>query len=209
MNSKICHSIRDRILLLKYAPGQIINEKVLADEFGVSRTPLREVLFRLEWEKLVSIMPRAGAMVTQVEFQKLRDVFQIRVDIEGLVGRLAAERISDDQLEEMREIQEECKDLYANKKPGELVNIDMKFREVLNHATNNAILKEISDYLYNLTLRVWYLIFDKVNWSAEVEQEIDEIEKTIEILSLRDPPKAESYRRSVIIDHVERIKNKF
>jgi len=209
MKSEIYQKIKERILLLEYAPGEFINEKTLVDEFGISRTPLREVLFRLEWDKLVTIMPRAGALVTQIEFQKLRDVFQIRVAIEGLIGRLASERITDDQLREIRNIQEECKNLPADENIRQFMNIDIKFREVLNNSADNPTLKEISDYLYNQTMRVWYMVFEKNNFSTEVKEEMKEIEETIEVLSQKDPQKAEKFRRNVIINYVERVKNKF
>ena len=206
---KIYKEIKNRILFMQYAPGQLLNEKVLADEFSVSRTPLREVLYRLEWDKLVTIMPRAGAIVTQIEFQKLRDVFQIRIAIEGLIGRLASERITDDQLTEIRNIQEECKNLPADETIRQFMNIDIKFRKVLNNSADNPTLKEISDCLYNQTMRIWYMVFEKNNFSAEVEEEMKEIEKTIEVLSQKDPQKAEAFRRNVIINYMERVKDKF
>jgi DNA-binding GntR family transcriptional regulator len=209
MNFKIYEEIKNRILFMQYPPGQLLNEKVLADEFSVSRTPLREVLYRLEWDKLVTIMPRAGAIVTQIEFQKLRDVFQIRVAIEGLIGRLASERITDDQLREIRIIQEECKNLPADENIRQFMDIDIKFREVLNNSADNPTLKEISDFLYNQTMRVWYMVFEKNNFSTELVEEMKEIEKTIEVLSQKDPQKAEAFRRNVIINYVERIKDKF
>ena len=209
MNFKIYKEIKNRILFMQYTPGQLLNEKVLADEFSVSRTPLREVLYRLEWDKLVTIMPRAGAIVTQIEFQKLRDVFQIRIAIEGLIGRLASERITDDQLREIRNIQEECKNLPADETIRQFMNIDIKFRKVLNNSADNPTLKEISDCLYNQTMRIWYMVFEKNNFSAEVEEEMKEIEKTIEVLSQKDPQKAEAFRRNVIINYMERVKDKF
>jgi DNA-binding GntR family transcriptional regulator len=209
MNFKIYEEIKNRILFMQYPPGQLLNEKVLADEFSVSRTPLREVLYRLEWDKLVTIMPRAGAIVTQIEFQKLRDVFQIRVAIEGLIGRLASERITDDQLREIRIIQEECKNLPADENIRQFMDIDIKFREVLNNSADNPTLKEISDFLYNQTMRVWYMVFEKNNFSTELVEEMKEIEKTIEVLSQKDPQKAEAFRRNVIIKYVERVKDKF
>jgi DNA-binding GntR family transcriptional regulator len=209
MNLKIYKEIKNRILFLQYTPGQLLNEKTLADEFSVSRTPLREVLYRLEWDKLVAIMPRAGAIVTQIEFQKLRDVFQIRVAIEGLIGRLASERITDDQLREIRNIQEECKNLPTDENIRQFMSIDIKFRKVLNNSADNPTLKEISDGLYNQTMRVWYMVFEKNNFSTELVEEMKEIEKTIEVLSQKDPQKAEAFRRNVIINYVERVKDKF
>jgi DNA-binding GntR family transcriptional regulator len=209
MNLEIYEEIKNRILFLQYAPGQILNEKKLADEFGVSRTPLREVLYKLEWDNLVTIMPRAGAMVTLVEFQKLREVFQVRINIEGLIGSLAAERITDNQLRQIQKIQDECKRLTAHENIKELINKDIKFREILNNSVENVSLKEISDYLYNQTLRVWYMVFDRNNFSVEIEEEIKEIEKTIEVLSKRDPREVEKFRRDVIINYVARIRSKF
>jgi len=170
---------------------------------------LREALSKLEWDKLVTIMPRAGAIVTPVEFQKMRDVFQVRINIEGLIGNLAAERITDNQLGQLQKIQAECKGLSARENIRELISKDIEFRETLNNSIENASLKEISDYLYNQTLRVWYMVFSRNNFSLEVEEEIKEIEKTIEVLSRRDPLKAEQFRRDVIVNYVERIKSKF
>ncbi len=209
MNFNIYQTIKNRILFLEYAPGQMLNEKILAEEFRVSRTPLREALSRLEWERLVRVVPRAGNMVTSVEFQKMREVFQVRANIEGLIGRLATENISEDQILEMKQLAEECKKLSFNIDPKGLVNIDIRFREILNAASNNTTLKEISDYLYNITLRVWYMIFSNVNWPEEVKTEVNEIEETIEILLKRNALEAERFRQGVIINYVERIKNKF
>lgn len=209
MNEKICETIRDRILFLEYEPGQMLNEKELAKEFGVSRTPLREALWRLTWEKLILIVPRGGTMVTPVEFQKLRDVFQTRIGVDGLVGRFAAQNISEEQLARMKNLTKECRNLYEKKKDKELINIDIVFRNLMNDAANNPILAETSDYLYNMTLRVWYLILDKVNWVAEVEEELNEIEETIQVFSKRDPEEAEQFRRNVIRSYVERIRSRF
>lgn len=108
MNYEIYRTIKDRILFLEYTPGQILNENILAEEFGVSRTPLREVFNRLEWEQLVKILPRTGTMVIEIEFQKMLNVFQIRFEIEELAGMLAGEHITDDHLEKIEKIRQEC-----------------------------------------------------------------------------------------------------
>jgi DNA-binding FadR family transcriptional regulator len=126
-----------------------------------------------------------------------------------LIGRLASERITDDQLREIRNIQEECKNLPADENIRQFMDIDIKFREVLNNSADNPTLKEISDCLYNQTMRVWYMVFEKNNFSTELVEEMKEIEKTIEVLSQKDPQKAEAFRRNVIIKYVERVKDKF
>ena len=104
MNLDIYREIKRRILFLEYAPGQILNENVLAKEFGVSRTPMREVLYRLSWEQLARIIARTGTMVTQIEFQTMMHTYQTRLGVEGEVGRLCAELATDAHLEAIRAI---------------------------------------------------------------------------------------------------------
>jgi DNA-binding GntR family transcriptional regulator len=124
MNPDIYREIKRRILFLEYAPGQILNENVLAREFGVSRTPMREVLYRLSWEQLARIIPRTGTMVTQIEFQTMMHTYQARLGIEGEVGRLCAELGTDRHLEAIRTIRKNCMLLTDRKDPGGLVEID-------------------------------------------------------------------------------------
>ena len=209
MNHKIYRIIKDRILFLEYKPGQILNEKTLAEEFGVSRTPLREVLSRLVWEQLVRILPRSGTMVTEIEFQKMMHVFQIRFEIEELVGRLACEKITDHHLENIDKIQKEGSQLLDRKNRKDLVNIDFKFRDVLYDAANNPVLRDISQYLYDLTLRLWYIISDRGDWAEEVQPLLDEIKQTYEALSKGNRQEAGKLRSEFLIKHFARIRMKF
>lgn len=209
MNHEIYRIIKDRILFLEYKPGQILNEKTLAEEFGVSRTPLREVLSRLVWEQLARILPRTGTMITEIEFQKMMHVFQIRFEIEGLVGRLAAENVTDDHLDKIDKIRQECSQLLDRKNRKDLVNIDFKFRDVLYDAADNPVLRDISQYLYHLTLRLWYIISDRGDWAEEVQPLLDEIKQTRKALSRRDPQEAGKLRREFLIKHFARIRRKF
>ena len=209
MNREIYRTIKDRILFLEYAPGQILNENALAEEFGVSRTPLREVLSRLEWEQLARILPRTGTLVTEIEFQKMMHVFQIRFEIEGLVGKLAAEKITDDHLEKIDKIRQECSQLLHHRSRKDLLNIDIKFRDALYDAANNPVLRDISKYLYDLTLRLWYTISERGDWAEEVRPLLDEIEQTHKALSRRNSQEAGKLRREFLIKHFARIRKKF
>jgi DNA-binding GntR family transcriptional regulator len=209
MNKEILKTVRDRILFMEYPPGQLVNEKALAEEFGFSRTPVREVLNRLEWEQLVRIIPRTGAIVTEIEFQKMIHVFQIRLDIEALVGRLAAEHITEKHLGEVDAIRQNCSELLAKKDRKALVGIDLEFRRVLYDAANNPVLRDMSQYLYNLTLRLWYAVFNRGDWIEEVRSLLEEIERSHEVLTRRQPEEAGKLRRELLSGHIERIKSKF
>ena len=209
MNIEIYNQIRNRILFLEYQSGLILNEKILADEFGVSRTPLREVLCRLEWEKLVRILPRSGTMVTEIDFHKMMSIFQVRLEIEALAGRLAAETITPSHLESLEQLEKDCKALSDQRNPKGLAMIDSSIRTILYDAGNNQVLREISDQLYSLTFRIWFVIMGHGDWTEEILAVTNDIQVTHSVLSRRNPIEAGETRKSLLLQHVERIKRKF
>ncbi len=208
MNNNIYQTIKDRILCLEYAPGRILNEKVLAKEFGVSRTPLREVLNRLEWDQLVRVLPRSGTMVAEIEFQQIMNTFQVRMGIEEMIGKLAAEHATEEHLQRLVTLQEQCKDLCEVKDKAALISIDRELRAILNDSADNPVLKNISESLYDLTVRLWCAVLDKGNWKEEVQSIIDEISQTITVLKSATKELG-ALRRDLLAQHLERIRQKF
>ena len=164
---------------MDYKPGQILNEKVLAGEFGVSRTPLREVLSRLEWDGLVRILPRSGTMVSEIEFPKMMNTYQIRFELEDLLGRLSTIQPTPEHLAKMEVLARDCADLFENKDERKLVDIDVKFRDLLFDAANNPVLRDISNHLYHQTLRLWFITLSRGQWKEEVRAMHEEIILTI------------------------------
>ncbi len=145
MNRNMFNILRDRILYMEYQPGQILNENILAKEFGVSRSPVRHVLNRLEWEQLLRIIPRTGSMVTEIEFNKIMHVFQVRFECEVLEIQLAADQLNETHLLLTSEIQERCRALFDNKDRKALAAIDTEIRNMIHDAAGNPVLREISD----------------------------------------------------------------
>jgi DNA-binding GntR family transcriptional regulator len=209
MNLEIYNQLRDRILFLEYQSGQILNEKVLADEFGVSRTPLREVLYRLEWEQLVRILPRSGTMVTEIEFHKMMNVFQVRLEIEALAGRLAAEMMTPSHLENLEQLERNCEALVDQRNLKSLAMIDFSLRNILYDAGNNPVLRDISNQLYNLTFRIWFVIMGRGDWTEEVLALANEIRAIRSVLSRKNSNEAGDVRKTLLLRHIERIKRKF
>ncbi len=209
MNEKIYNIIKHRILSLHYEPGQNLDLKKLAKEQGVSLTPIREVLLRLEWEKIVTIFPRMGIQVTKIDFKELKEVYRSRYLIEGELGRLAAMGITDKQLQEMKKILVSCKQIKGERVRKELVELDSKFRNVLFQAANCRTLQDLSELLYNQTLRVWYLTFDETDVSSEVNMEANEIKNTIDALSRKDQKTGQDLRRKVIMNWADRLHKYF
>jgi DNA-binding GntR family transcriptional regulator len=205
MNEKIYNTIKQRILNLHYEPGQSLNQKELAVELGVSQTPIREIFLRLEWENLVTILPRIGIHVTKIDFKELKEIYRTRILIEGELGRLAAQNISDEQLAEMKKLLEPCKKIKGERTREKLVGLDKKFRDILFSAAKCSTLQEISELLYNQTLRVWHLTFDESDLMSEVGMESKEIEETIASFAKREPNAAQKLRREVIMAWVDRL----
>ena len=99
----VFESMRDAILNGVLKPGERLMEIQLAEELGVSRTPVREAIRKLELENFVVMIPRKGAYVAGVSLKDVADVFEIRSALEGLAAGLAAERVTDEELEQMEQ----------------------------------------------------------------------------------------------------------
>ncbi len=99
-------SVYDRLLtgiaLADYAPGSALNEKELADQLGVSRTPVREALLRLRLEGLVRVVPRGGIFVAETSIRQIREITEVRLVLEECSGRLAVARRSPQWLAEFQ-----------------------------------------------------------------------------------------------------------
>ncbi len=114
------------ILSGKYQPGEILTELKLVNDLGVSRTPIREALRRLEQEHVIEITPK-GIFVIGVSKRDLIDILDIRMRIEGLAAYKAAQNITDEQIEELREAIE-LQEFYVPKRDADRINgMDSKF----------------------------------------------------------------------------------
>lgn len=208
MREDIYRTIRDRIIFLEYPPGRILNEKELAAEFGVSRTPLREVLGRLEWEKLVRVIPRTGTMVAEIEVNQVREVFQVRQDIEGLTGRLAAANITDEHFAALEDLGRRLSRLREGYDPKALVGVDIAFRGIILDAADNDLLRGISTSLYSLTARIWYTVLDRTNWEHEISMLLAEIDHTAKVLRRRDPDEGYRIKQTYLNRFIQRVKDR-
>ena len=213
MNQQIYTVVKDRILFLEYAPGQILNENVLAKEFGVSRTPMRDVLNRLEWEKMARVIPRTGTMVTEIKFEHMMNIYRARFEIEGLAGSLAAEHITGQHLEQLDAVKKKCETLLENNDrvndKRKLVEIDREQREIVYDAIRNPVVAELSQTLYEQTFRLWFITLDNCDWPVEVKSLMDEIASCHDAFSKKGPTMAFKIKKQFLIDHFKRIKTEF
>lgn len=100
---QVFNTLEDAILNGSYKEGDSLNELRLSKSLGVSRTPVREALMQLELEGLVKNIPNKGAVVVGISEQDVEDIYEIRIRTEGLAARLCAEKITDEELEELEQ----------------------------------------------------------------------------------------------------------
>jgi DNA-binding GntR family transcriptional regulator len=144
---RIYGMIRDRICLLEYAPGMRRAEEELAKEFGVSRTPIRRVLSRLEAEGLLESRHGVGTFVTTVDTDNLMQVYQFRMELAELIGKLDPLPRTEADLARVRAILTDCDMLLEAPDPRRIAQINMDFFHELASMIGNALLREIIERL--------------------------------------------------------------
>ena len=152
-------TLRQSILTGELKPGERLMEIHLAEKLGVSRTPIREAIRKLELEGLVTMIPRRGAEVAKISEKNLKDVLEVRTCLDSLAVRLACQRITDEQIDDLKKA---CDDFVLATKTGEATAItkaDVKLHDVIVRATGNERLQQmintLSEQMYRY--RVEYL----------------------------------------------------
>ena len=199
-NKEIYKRLKDRIVFLDYKPKQVLNIKDLAKEFGVSPMPIREVLILLETEKLVHIIPNNGIYVTDISFQELKDVFEVRLFLIGLSGRLAAQRVTKEELSKMKEL---LKKIKQEKDRNILIQLDAEFHDLVNYSTKNQSLAETLKRLRNQIGRLWFFAKENDAYSQEIPEDFGEL---IEALENKEQNKSEKIMKDHTIHFINQIK---
>lgn len=199
-NKEIYMEIKKRIIFLDYKPKQYLSIKDLAKEFGVSTIPIRELLVRLETEKLVLILPNKGIYVADISFQGFKDIFEVRLFLMGLVGRLVAQRITPEGLEKLKELLLKIK---QEKDHDVLMKLDAEFHNLLNYHTKNETLIGIEEILRNQISRLWFFVQDSDIYFSHLSEIIEELIKALEN---REQNKCEEILKNHTLDFMEQIK---
>jgi DNA-binding GntR family transcriptional regulator len=181
----IYECLRDRICLFNYPPGTLLREAELATEFGVSRTPIRQILQRLEAEQFVDIRDGVGTIVTGVDFACLKDVYELRLKLAEIIGDLSPRSPTESDLEVMTSLLQRAAVLREKRDLTEFWRVQNERHRVINFLIGNEVLRMMHDRLYFQTARMWYGIVDQM-W-AEATQELQaEIEELLRALKAAD-----------------------
>ncbi|MDD4766590.1 MAG: GntR family transcriptional regulator [Desulfotomaculaceae bacterium] len=173
-------SLRKAIIIGKLKPGERLMEIQLAEEMGVSRTPVREAIRKLELEGFVVMVPRKGAYVAGVSVKDIADVFEVRSALEGLAASLASERITEEEMEDLEKVFHLItgeEDLLT------VVKKDNEFHELIYKASRNQRLTQI---ITNLSEQINRFRLTSLSIPGRLKIAVDEHKKIIEAISERN-----------------------
>lgn len=148
--------LKKRIIALDYSPGQVLNEADIANEFDLSRTPVRKIFEQLKNKKLLNIIPRYGAQVSSIDFRYMKSVFEVVRELEGYATRLAVERISDEKIIELESIAGRIKNYNVETEYKTILMEDEEFHRILIKSSENPCLVETLFDLHMHTERLWF-----------------------------------------------------
>ncbi|HHY40443.1 MAG TPA: GntR family transcriptional regulator [Syntrophaceticus sp.] len=196
----VFETLREAIITGVLRPGERLMESQLAEELGVSRTPVREAIRKLELEGFVVMVPRKGAYVAGISLKDIADVFEVRAALESLATELAAERITEDELEELERILVKMSEIIEKGEIEQLVECDKKFHDTLYRASRNRRLMQI---LSNLQDEVQRFRSVSLAYPGRMRTALEEHRKVVEALAERDLVQA----KVLAWEHIESAEN--
>jgi len=154
--------LRDRIVTLKIAPGAPINEDQLGEELEMGRTPVREAIKRLALENLVTVFPRRGTFASEINITDLAHISDVRMQLEGHAAYRAAERLTDAQRAELDRLLAELADSQGSDDVEALMALDARVHRFIYRCAGNPYLEDTLARYFNLSLRIWHLVLDRL-----------------------------------------------
>ena len=198
--------LRDRIVTLRLPPGTLLREDELMLELAIGRTPLREAVKRLALENLVAVQPRSGTFVTSVDAADIIHISEVRADLEAQAAELAARRMEPALRERAQVLLDEVRELERSADAEALMRLDETIHRLVWEGSRNPYLVETLERYFVLSLRVWYLVLDRVPGlgAAVVDQA-----RLLEAILGRDPTLARSLMREHVLAFEREIMSAF
>lgn len=193
-------TLREAIISGHLKPGERMMEVQLAEEMGVSRTPVREAIRKLELEGFAVMIPRKGAYVAGISLKDIADVFEIRAALEALAAGLAAERITDEELEKMERAFVSANNTVDGSNIDTLVKDDTGFHNAIYQASRNTRLVQI---INNLQEQIQRFRTASLAMPGRMKVAIDEHKKIVEAIAERNVGLAQS----LALEHIENAEN--
>lgn len=167
----VFNTLRQAILTGELKPGERLLEIQLANKLGVSRTPIREAIHKLELEGLVTMIPRRGAEVSQITEKNLRDVLEVRRTLDALCAELACERICEEEKIQLKEACEAFEKATKTKDARAIAEADVALHDIIVKATGNARLVQLVN---NLAEQMYRYRFEYIKDENQHEHLVEE-----------------------------------
>jgi len=199
LRDRVYEILKRAIISQEICPGEKIDEEAIAKQLGVSRTPIRETLCRLENEGIVKIVPRRGAFVIKHSREKITEILTVREVLEGFAARLAAGSINGQTIEQMRSLFKDYSESTIRDRLKDYTQADLEFHNLIIKASKNNLLisfmNTLNDHIQMLRLQTFPL-------EGRPEHSMAEHVHIIEALEKKDPSLAESLMR----EHIRNVR---
>ncbi|TYC65784.1 GntR family transcriptional regulator [Stappia sp. BW2] len=198
--------LRDRICMLVYPPGTQLSEEALASEFGVSRSPLRKALQILEADGLLLSQQGVGTLVTEVDLQELSQVYELRLELNELTGRLCPRPLDQKLVALFDSLKRRAERLSAAPDRAVFARLNIDFFHAFQQLTLNEPLRDVSEKLFYRTCRIWLTLIDEKDLPKEVTIFCGEIVEIANAVRLGDYQAAALIRRAHLSMGFNRLK---
>ena len=193
----VCETLRDAVRRGVLKPGERLMEIQLAEELGVSRTPVREAIRKLEMEGYVIMMPRRGTYIADLSIRDINEVFEIRTSLESLASGLAAERITEDELEKLQRLLVQIGTHIKSGDMESIVRTDTEFHDLLYQASRNTRLVGI---ISNLREQLTRFRTTSMSFPGRLKATLEEHRNIVEAIAQGD----EKAARKAAEHHMEK-----
>jgi DNA-binding GntR family transcriptional regulator len=192
LREKILEMIRDAILKGTLKPGEKVAEPELAERFGISRTPIREAFRQLESEGYLTVIPRKGAVVTSFSERDVEEFYAIRSILEGYAARMAAEKLTDKDIDRLEAINNRLQQLAGKEDVKTFFRVHNDFHELFIKAAGN---RKLLDFLNQLVMKFNRLRMASLSLPGRMENSVQAHKKIIEAFKNHDGEEAEILAR--------------
>ncbi|MCB2169043.1 MAG: GntR family transcriptional regulator [Deltaproteobacteria bacterium] len=188
LESQVSYRIREMIRQRVLTKGQKVKERELCEQLGISRTPVREALRTLKSEGLIDIIPNKGAFVSEPSIENIKEIFEVMTLLEGEASRLAAQRITDQELEKLEAIHQELKHRHAEKNSEKYLAANNRYHQYIRKLAKNQILYEL---IQSLQDKIFLYRTQQLNKLGRFDQSIKEHDKLMKAFRKKDAGAAE------------------
>ena len=196
LHEQVANRLRQMLVESQIAPGAKLNERELSEVLSVSRTPLREAIKMLAAEGLVELLPNRGAIAVELTEDDVRHTFEVMAGLEAQSGELAAQRITDGELAEIRALHFEMMAAWTRRDLSTYYRLNAQIHSAINAAARNPVL---SATYRQVNARLQALRFRSNQDEDKWKRAVQEHEQMVAALAARDP----AAMRAVLVAHLE------